>query len=183
MNVIGYGGILMFWLSLLLILFFIPIPLKITIQYTDKKFHFFIYNKDILKKSKKHNNSKSNINSKVRRKSNFSIKDLGDFADILDSSLFKFNIKFSFNLNLGLENASTLAILFGILNSFNIFVYKILSLGFNIKKFQFNIVPKFNKKLIYLESESIIYITIAKLIYISLRFLKFFYLKINLKEV
>lgn len=172
----------MFWLSLLLILFFTPIPLKITIQYIDKKLHFFIYNKEILKKSKKHNRY-SGTNSKFRKKDNLSIKDIGDFIALLDKSLFKFNIKFSFHLDLGLESASTLAILFGILNSFNIFVYKILSLGFKIKKFQFNIVPKFNEKLIYIESESIIYITIAKLIYISLRFLKFFYSKINLKEV
>lgn len=161
----------MVWVFIIVLILFIPIPLKVKINCIDKKLQLFLYNKKLKFKAPKYESKKEKRKTKKKMKIHF----IKDFINFLDKSSVKLNIKTNINIDIGIEDAANLAILYGILNSLNYPVYRLISIVFNILDFKFNIVPHFNNTIFSFKSESIIYVTLAKLIYIAFSTIKFYY--------
>lgn len=161
----------MIWLFVIILILFIPIPLKITANYTDKKIHIFFYNKELKVRVPKNKHKRE---KKITKKKN-NIQMLKAFINFLDKSLIKLNINLNIDVAIGLEDAAHLAILYGILNTLNYPIHRIVSIVFNISNFEFNITPYFNKTIFSFKLKSIIYVTLAKLIYTAFNIIKFYY--------
>lgn len=164
----------MVWLyiAILILILFIPIPLKLKVNYIHKKIQIFFYNKEIKFKEPKDESKKE----KRKEKKKIKIHIIKDFINFLDKSSVKLNINLKIHIDIGIEDAANLAILYGVLSSLNYPLYRLISIVFNIRDFKLNITPCFNKTIFSFKSESIIYVTLAKLIYITLSVIKFYYL-------
>lgn len=145
---------------ILIIIIFFPFPVKIIFKYkTDTKPEIFFYNIKIKAKKKK-----------PQKKDTKLIKKL---YTVIKNSKLKFSIKLNINFTYDLEDAAAVGIIYGCLWAFYSLIYKVLSLFFNVKKFNLNIVPNFNnKKFFNLNINCIFFISLAKVIYIGFGILK-----------
>ena len=148
----------------LLFLLFMPIPLKLSIKYLDDFYEIKFYKINLLSSDggiikkfikddtvKKYDTS-HNIKEEVEEKAQEKIRGT-KFSMIL---LFK---------NLSNDAAGT-AILYGLLNSLNPIIFKILSTFFKIKNFDNKFNPIFKDKyIINISIMCILTINIAKIIY------------------
>ena len=160
---------------ILILILFIPIPLKLKVNYIHKKIQIFFYNKEIKFKNPKDKQKDEPKKEKRKAKKKIKIHIIKDFISFLDKSSVKLNINLKIYIDIGIEDAANLAILYGVLNSLNYPIYRLISIVFNMSNFKFNINPCFNKRIFSFKSESIIYVTLAKLIYITLSIIKFYY--------
>lgn len=169
-----------FFLMLIIILF--PIPIKITLKYSNKFLEIFIYKKKInihksLKSSKKIKSTQSNKTNtnpvKIYLKSliKININDIKLIFYKIKSLKFKPILILNTKLEYGLDDAALVAILFGYIHSAHSFLYMILINFFKVKKINFNVIPHFEENDLYMEISSIIYINLAKIIYMTLKIL------------
>lgn len=195
------------FLTLFIIFIFFPIPLKFYIYYNDSNYHIKLYNltlfnNSILKKKKEKMTQKKNNppnNNKLTRKYKIlkilkNKKTLNYFT--IKGLIHKFyNLKFkpflilNCKIDYSFADAAKTAIAYGSLCTLPPIIYFFIGIAFNIKKYDFKIVPVFKDKLILkLEARSIIFISLVNIIYMILIFLIYMYFeikkdKINTKHV
>lgn len=176
--------------SIIILIFFFPIPLKIRIEYYDKNLSFKVYKytiyssnngienelfKKIIKKKSKINKNK-NIQEKKINKKKISFKKL---YKNLSSNKIKPKLKLTCNLNYGLEDAALCAMLYGVLCNIPNILYLILSIVFKVKFLNLDIKPNFEKFTFSIGISSIFYFNIANIIYILILLIK----SMEIKEV
>lgn len=159
-------------LCFFIIMLFIPIPIKTTINYTDNHIRFYLY--------------KINVTDKmnfIKRKAEKDIEKKPDriprFKSIFRTTLriikdikYKPSLKIKTAIILGLDDAAYTALLCGLVKSFYPIITQYISLLFNVKKNTLKTIPEFNKTILTLQINSIIFISLAKVIYITFIVLK-----------
>ena len=167
---------------LLLFLIFMPIPLKISIKYLEDFYEIKFYKINLLSsdggviykfikddKVKKYDTS-HNIKEEVEEKAQEKIRGT-KFSMILlfknlSNNRYKPYFKVNSNIDFSVNDAAGTAILYGLLNSLNPIIFKILSTFFKIKNFDNKFNPIFKDKyIINISIMCILTINIAKIIY------------------
>lgn len=166
----------------LLFLLFMPIPLKLYIKYLDDFYEIKFYKINLLSSDggiikkfikddtvKKYDTS-HNIKEEVEEKAQEKIRDT-KFSMILlfknlSNNRYKPYFKVNSNIDFSVNDAAGTAILYGLLNSLNPIIFKILSTFFKIKNFDNKFNPIFKDKyIINISIMCILTINIAKIIY------------------
>jgi len=179
--------IILFLLALIVLLF--PIPLKITLKYSNKVMEIYLYNKQ-LKSKKKLEIDLENNNLESIIKENF-------FSSLIFSNIkiiiykikrlkFKPTVTLNTKLEYGFDDAAFVAILFGLIHSIYSFLYLALINFVKVKTTNFKVIPHFEENDFNMEILSVIYINLAKTIYIAFVmlpcFIKIIYNKTNVKK-
>ena len=166
----------------LLFLLFMPIPLKLSIKYLDDFYEIKFYKINLLSSDggiikkfikddtvKKYDTS-HNIKEEVEEKAQEKIRDT-KFSMILlfknlSNNRYKPYFKVNSNIDFSVNDAAGTAIVYGLLNSLNPIIFKILSTFFKIKNFDNKFNPIFKDKyIINISIMCILTINIAKIIY------------------
>jgi hypothetical protein len=155
----------------ILLLFFIPIPIKITVTYKNNHLCLFVYKFNI-KLSKKEKKKLNKDAKKSYRSFNITFSDIMDLIHEIDCLRFKPTLRMKIILDYGLVDASSTGIAFGVLNSFSPFIFRLLSIMFKVKKYDLKINPNFNQLMLKGSIKSIIFISLAKIIYIMIKAIK-----------
>lgn len=152
---------------IVLLIFIIPFPIKVTFKYADKKLGLYLYNKKInLDKIKQKKKKKT-----ATKKENKEISYIGILNDIKNIK-FKPSLKFKLYFEYGTDDAAETALLYGGIWTLIAFIYQSMLWVFNIKKFDCNIIPNFNDEKLIISIQSIIFISLVKVIYICIIFFK-----------
>ena len=152
---------------IIMLLFFIPFPVSISLSYIDKEFAFKIYNIKIdIKKIKAKNQKKKKSKHKKRKR-----VPVTDIFNILIQNKFKPSVKSRIHMMYGFDDAALTGITYGIFNIVCTFIFQVLNLVMNVKKFNTNIEPCFNKKIFDVKFNCIIFISLANVIYIMIKFI------------
>jgi len=164
-----FKGLIAFLLTLTIILF--PIPLKITLKYSNKVLEIYIYNKKIKAKSP----SKDKVNSKIKAiekgmgKIDFfkslTFNDLKLIIHKIKNLKFKPTIILNTKLEYGFDDAAFVAILYGIIHSAHSSLYLLLQNFVIVKKVDLKVTPHFEENDFSIEISSIIYANLGKIIY------------------
>ncbi|MFY9276980.1 MAG: DUF2953 domain-containing protein [Clostridium sp.] len=167
---------------LLLFLLFMPIPLKLSIKYLDDFYEIKFYKINLLSSDggiikkfikddtvKKYDTS-HNIKEEVEEKAQEKIRGTKISMRLLFTNLsnnrYKPYFKVNSNIDFSVNDAAGTAILYGLLNSLNPIIFKILSTFFKIKNFDNKFNPIFKDKyIINISIICILTINIAKIIY------------------
>lgn len=166
---------LFFILLVILLIFFIPIPIKLNIYYSAADYYIKLYRFTILSKNKLEN-KKKNLNKDepvIKKKRKYiPLFDKEISAKSIISDFIKLNIKFKpllrikFSLEYSLNDSARTAISYGILCQTPPIIYTLLKIPFSIRKFNYNITPVFEDKfLLKIETSSIIFLSLANIIY------------------
>lgn len=166
----------------LLFLLFMPIPLKLSIKYLDDFYEIKFYKINLLSSDggiikkfikddtvKKYDTS-HNIKEEVEEKAQEKIRGT-KFSSILlfknlSNNRYKPYFKVNSNIDFSVNDAAGTAIVYGLLNSLNPIIFKILSTFFKIKNFDNKFNPIFKDKyIINISIMCILTINIAKIIY------------------
>lgn len=158
-----FKGIIIFLLLLIIILF--PIPIKITLKYSNRVLEIFIYNKKLKVKKPSKNNLKSNPNMNYHK--SFTINDIKLIIFRIKNLKFKPILTLKTKLEYGFDDAAFVAILFGLIHSTYSFLYLLLINFVKIKNIDFEVIPHFKKNDVNMEILSIIYMNLVKIIYIT----------------
>ena len=171
------------------LILFIPIPIKIRLEYLNKDFKLKLFNciifsskigienkliKKIIIKRKK--NIKRNIHKKNLTNKKLSFKKL--YKNI-NSNKMKPRVKLNGYINYGVEDAALCALLYGLLCNIPSLAHIILQIVFKVKNLALNINPKFNTFTLSFGITSIFYFNIVNIIYISYSIIK----SMEIKEV
>ena len=158
-----FKGIIVFLLTLTIILF--PIPLKITLKYSNKVLEIYIYNKKLKVKTP----SKNNIKSKPKDNffKSFTLSDIKQIIYKIKNLKFKPLLILNTKLEYGFDDAAFVAILFGLLHSAYSFLYLLLINFVKVKNIDFKVIPHFEENDLNMEILSIIYMNLAKIIYMA----------------
>ena len=143
----------------LFILFF-PIPLKFTSYYSSENYYIKFYKFILISKYKSNNPKTLNrlIEYNKKNKSKFHM-----------SKYKKFCSKLFYSLN----DSYNTALIYVLLCTLFSFLYQLVNIPFNIKKYNLNVDPIFKDEiLVKFETSSIIFISFAQIIYISIIFIK-----------
>ncbi|MBU3189175.1 DUF2953 domain-containing protein [Clostridium bowmanii] len=165
-----FKGIIVFLLALTIILF--PIPLKITLKYSNKILVIYIYNKKLkirnLSKSSLKSNSKTDTKAKTKENflKSFSLDDIKLLIHKLISSKFKPTLNINTKLEYGFDDAAFVAVLFGLIHSTYSFIYLLIQNFVKVKNIDIKVKPHFEEHDINMEISSIIYSNLAKNVYI-----------------
>lgn len=170
----GFSNIMkLFIIFLIILLLFVPIPLKIYVLYKNNKLIIRFYKFTLY--PSKHLKDMSKTYSKAKEKNKFTT----DFKKIFDryiiqeifyrlcKSKLKPRLKLDFNLDYGFEDAALTGLSYGLLNSIFAPLEHILYSLFKVKKLQLNALPDFNGSKLNLEIKSIISINVAQIINMS----------------
>jgi CxxC motif-containing protein len=159
------------FLFILLLILFVPIPLKTSIYYFDENYYIKIYKFEILskKKSLKKKGTIKKGNKYKKPVKNTILKDkklIFKLIKVISKNKFKPTLKIKGNISYSLQNHGLTAITYGIISAILPFVYKTFGIAFKIKKFPLTITPIF-KEIFYLklQIEGIIFISFGKIIY------------------
>jgi hypothetical protein len=161
-----------FVLGFFILLFFIPIPIKIRLIYKDKILNLYLYSFKI-NINKKIKNIKEKLPKPPKKKKAFD-KDFLTFDNIkiilhrIKSSRFKPTLRLSIGIEYGLIDAFSTGIAYGVFHSFSPFIYEALSVPFKTKRYKLNLKPNFNQLELAAVIESIIFINLAKIIYMAI---------------
>lgn len=158
-----FKGITIFLLILTTILF--PIPLKITLKYSNKVLEMFIYNKKIKLKVPSKTGLKTDSKKSFVKSLTFS--DIRSIFYKIVNLKFKSTLILSTKLEYGFDDSAFVAILFGLIHSTYSFLYLSLLKFFKVKTIDFQVIPHFKKNDFNIEIFSIIYINLAKIIYVA----------------
>lgn len=155
--------IIVFLLTLTIILF--PIPLKITLKYSNKTLEVFIYNKKLKKKAL----SKSDIKnlSQINLSKSIELKDMKQIFNKVKKLKLKLALSLNTKLEYGFDDAAFVAILFGLIHSSYSFLYSLLMNYIEIKKFNLEVIPHFEESDFNMEILGIIYMNLVKIIYMA----------------
>jgi hypothetical protein len=146
----------------LLLVLLLPIPIKTSVFYSEKKLGIYFYNFKLTQK--KHKKKTAVVKVSPPKKKIISIFKLG--INVLRHNRFKPYIKLNINFMYGLEDAAKTAEVYGLLNLMNPVIYKGLDEFFIVKNFVYNIHADFNKTLLKFNMISIIFINLLTIIYI-----------------
>lgn len=171
-------------LTLFIIFMFFPIPLKFYIYYYNNNYYiklydFILFDNAVLKKKKDKTDQKKNnppIKSKIKSKlseiitySNI-MEIINKFINLKFKPILNFNSKLEYSLN----DAAKTALSYGILSTLPSLIYFFIKILFKPKKYNFDILPKFdNAILLKFEIKSIIFISFANIIYMMFVLLKY----------
>ena len=176
---------LFFIFFVILLIFFIPIPIKFNIYYSTINYYIKLYGLTIISKKKSAYKEKHyhKVKPSLKKEHNFfssfyNNKDLKSISlKPLISNLY--NLKFKplltikFSLDYSLNDAAKTAIFYGVLCQIPPLIYVLINIPFNTYKFNFKINPIFQDKfLLKIETSSIIFISFANIIYIIIILLK-----------
>ncbi len=177
---------LFFIFFVILLIFFIPIPIKFNIYYSLVNYYVKLYGLTIISKKKsahkkkRYHEAKPSLKKEHEFFSSFYNKvDLKyiDYKSLISTFYnlkFKPLLKTKFSLNYSLNDAAKTAIFYGILYQTPPLVYLLINIPFQTYKFNFKINPIFEDKfLLRIETSSIIFISFANIIYIIIILFKF----------
>ena len=166
----------------LLFLLFMPIPLKLSIKYLDDFYEIKFYKinllssdggiikkfikDDTVKKYDTSHNIKEEVEEKAQEKIRGTKFSMILLFNNLSNNRYKPYFKVNSNIDFSVNDAAGTAILYGLLNSLNPIIFKILSTFFKIKNFDNKFNPIFKDKyIINISIMCILTINIAKIIY------------------
>ena len=160
--------IYLYIIFVLVILLFIPFPIKFSLYVNNKIIKIYLYNKEIkIKKSDKKKKS-----PKKKKNYNF-IFNWKKFLHIIKHSKFKPRLSYKYKLLYDTSDAYYTAILNGYLNILSSSLHHLLLWFFKIKKFNIQVNPLFKNEFnIEFQFKGIIYINFVKLIIIAINLLK-----------
>lgn len=158
----------MYILLFLIILIFIPIPIRFSLEVNNKIVKIHLYNKEIkIKKSKK--NQKP---SKKKKRFSF-VFNWKKFIYLMKNSSFKPRLSYHYDLVYDTSDAYYTAILNGYLNILSYTLHNLFRWFFKIKKFKVTVNPLFKNEFhIKLHFKGIIYINLVKIIIIAINLSK-----------
>ena len=164
-----------------LLIFFIPIPIKLsmyfsTVDYYIKLYKITIFSKEKHKKKTDSQNKKPVVKKEGKLFPKF-YKEI-NFRSLI-KALYRINLKFKpllrikLSLDYSLNDAARTSIFYGILSQLNPIIYITLKHPFHINKYNIRINPIFEDRfLLKIETSSIIFLSFANIIYITIIFLK-----------
>ena len=168
---------IVFLITLLLIIF-LPFPLKTSIYYSDKNYYIKFYKFHFISKSRTLKKKKTSIKpqkkNKRARSTIFTDKQLIlKIFNTISKNKFKPHIRINGYINYSLNNHAITAITYGLLSAILPFIYKGISIIFKIKKFNFPITPIFKEVInIKIQIDGILFVSIGQIIYMSFIILK-----------
>lgn len=161
---------LFFILFFMLLILFIPIPIKLIIYYSSEDYYIKIYKFTLISKKRPPQRDKPVV-KKERKFFSRMYEDI-DYKTLI-SNIYSLNLKFKpifkFNLylNYSLSDAARTALFYGLLCQVPPLIYNFLRNFLNIKKYNLKINPVFEDKfLLKIESYSIIFLSFANIIFI-----------------
>lgn len=165
----------------ILLIFFIPIPIKLSMYFSTVDYYIKLYKITIFSKKKRKSKTDSR-NSKpvVKKEGEFFSKFYKkiNFSSLI-KSLYHLNLKFKpslrikLSLDYSLNDAARTAIFYGILSQLNPIIYITLKRPFHVNRYNIKINPIFEDRfLLKIETSSIIFLSFANIIYITIIFLK-----------
>lgn len=169
-----------YFIVILLIIFFIPFPIKITFFISNKNLVFKVYNFDILKiikkkKTHKPKNTKEKAaikkediihNKKQKKFSNLSLNNILKVISLIKNNKLKPSLKIKGSFEYSLNDSAKTAISYGIISSYLPMLIGFFKIFFKVKKFQMPIKPLFKEKFfLKLEINSIITFSLVQIIY------------------
>ncbi len=158
-----FKGIILFVLMLIIILF--PIPLKITLKYSNKVLEIYIYNKKLKVKPPSKNDLE--CNKKMKFIKSFTLSDIRLIFYKIKNLKLKPKLNLSTKLEYGLSDAALVAILYGLIHSSYSFLYLLLMNFVKVKKINLKVIPHFEENDFNMEILSIIYMNLVKIIYMA----------------
>ena len=178
---------LFFIFFVILLIFFIPIPVKFNIYYSLVNYYVKLYGLTIISKKKsvqkkmRYHEAKPSLKKEHKFFSSFynkvDLKYIVDYKSLISTFYnlkFKPLLKMKFSLDYSLNDAAKTAIFYGILYQTPPLVYLLINIPFQTYKFNFKINPIFEDKfLLKIETSSIIFISFANIIYIIMNLFKF----------
>ena len=152
--------LLFFIVLFILIIIFLPLPLKISIYFSKENYYIKLFKFTILKKDKE----KSIKKTKKQNKNNTKIPYIHIIKKI-DKKKYKPTLSLRGNINYSLSDSSNTAILYGIINSILPLIYRAMNILFKIKKSNLHINPIFNNSFLFdLNINCIIFISLGQII-------------------
>ena len=177
---------LFFIFLVVLLIIFLPIPIKINIYYSGVNYYIKLYGFTIISQKETKNKKKlflkaeSTLKNKSDRFKNFykeiNFKSLEYKALIskLYNSKFKPFLKLDLFFDYSLNDAARTAIFYGVLCQTPPLIYILLKILFNIRKFNLKINPIFEDKFfLKIETSSIFFLSFANIIYMIIILFKF----------
>ena len=159
-------------LALFIIVFFIPIPIKILFFYKDKNAVLKIYSKNInLNKSMNITNASESVNkgavmNSTNKGKSFYFLILKDYLKRLSSTKFKPKLILGFSFKYSTNDAAVTSLIYPLINEFLSLVCTILKIPFKLKFKTVSITPEYKNKVdIYLVINCIFIVNIVKLTY------------------
>jgi len=159
----------------ILLIFFIPIPIKFSIYYSTIDYYVKLYGFTVLSQKEIHRKVEANI----KKEDNFFLKlykyiDWKSLISTINNLKFKPSLKTKLYLDYSLNDAARTAIFYGVLSQLPPLIYILIKVPFNISKFDFKIKPIFKDMfLLKIETSSIIFISFANIIYIIIILFKY----------
>ena len=165
---------LFFILLGILVILFIPIPIKFNIYYSKLDYYVKLYGLSIISKNKSEYKKKHflKIKPSIKKEHEFFSKFYShiNFKSLIANLYnlkFKPLLNFKLYLDYSLNDAAKTAIFYGILYEIPFLIYLLTNVPFRTYKFNFKINPIFEDKfLLKIETSSIIFISFANIIYI-----------------
>jgi len=177
---------LFFTFFVILLIFFIPIPIKFNIYYSLVNYYVKLYGLTIISKKKSINRKKHyhkaepslkkehKLFSSFYNKIDLKYIDYKSLISTFYNLKFKPLLKIKFSLDYSLNDAAKTAIFYGILYQTPPLIYLLINIPVQIYKFNFKINPIFEDKfLLKIETSSIIFVSFANIIYIIIILFKF----------
>src|SRR5471030_2872538 len=159
----------------ILLIFFIPIPIKFSVYYSTIDYYLKLYGLTIISKKIFHRK----VEAKIKKEDNFFLNlyrdiDWKSLISTLNNLKFKPSLKMNLYLDYSLNDAARTAIFYGVLSGLPPLIYTLMKVPFNLYKFDFKIKPIFKDMfLLKIETSSIIFISFANIIYIIFILFKF----------
>jgi hypothetical protein len=172
-----FVGIIVFLITITIILF--PIPLKITLKYSNKILEIYVYNKKLQRKV--HKKGKLVKKQKNTSYNSYTLSDMKLIINKFIGLKFKPTLSLVTNVEYGFDDAALVAILFGLIHSTYSFLYLLLLNFVKIKKIDHKVIPNFKEKSLNIEIHSIIYTSLAKIIYM-LTIMLICFISINIRH-
>lgn len=179
---------LFFIFFVILLIFFIPIPIKFNIYYSTINYYIKLYGLITITSKKKHSHivrhhkvksllkKEHKFFSRFYNNINFKSLDWKSLVSNLYNSKFKPLLRIKFSLYYSLNDAAKTAIFYGVLCQAPPLIYILLNIPFKTCKLNFKINPIFEDKfLLRIETSSIIFLSFANITYmiiILFRFIK-----------
>ena len=165
------------FLIIILLILFLPIPIKFSIYYNKQNYYIRLYKFTILKKQEKqrveHNKKvadKKEVKKLKKKKTskNFFRRsfDPKKIIRALDRNKFKPTLRVEGSLSYSLNDASKTAISYGVISATMPLILRVIKILFKSKKFKFPITPQFKDEfLVIFDIKSIIFLSLAQIIY------------------
>jgi hypothetical protein len=143
---------------------FIPIPIKINLNYKNSSLNLFLYNFKINFRKREKNKKKYNLD--FLKKFDYNADNIKNILNNINFFKYKPKLNITIKLKIGFFDASTTALIYGILNSISSLIYTSLNTIFKINYYKLDIDPDFKNDVINIDLSSIVFVNLAKIIYI-----------------